>query len=169
MGLKNGTGVIRIVCILFTDGLDIPYLDSVIPKPMDLMKITLFRLSSTAALITFTGALSLSAAHHKSDPLSPANLNPHNAVVESVNYKGKQAIKAEISEEAREKLAEARRLQQATGNQGGPAAGEAGRVDHLIVVGEDFQNGTIELQLAGEPAAGASGGARGFAGVAFRV
>lgn len=133
------------------------------------MKITSYRLNSTATLIACIGTLSLSAGHHKSDPLSPANLKPHNAVVESVNYKGKQAIKGEISEEAREKLAGARRLREAGRNSGGPAAAEAGRVDHLIVVGEDFHNGTIELKIAGEPAPGATGGARGFVGVAFRV
>ncbi len=47
--------------------------------------------------------------------------------------------------------------------------GEANRVDHLIVVAEDFQNGMIELEVAGQPAPGAAGGARGFVGVAFRV
>ena len=47
--------------------------------------------------------------------------------------------------------------------------GEADRISHLIVVDEDFQNGTIELEVAGEPAHGSSGGARGFVGVAFRL
>jgi len=32
-----------------------------------------------------------------------------------------------------------------------------------------FQNGTIEVDLAGQPAAGAFGGARGFIGIAFRL
>ncbi len=127
------------------------------------------RLKLAATLLTAVGWLSLSAGHHKSDPLATDNLKPHNATVASVNYKGKTAIKAEISEEARAKLAEARRQREASGNQGGPGAGEANRVDHLIVVGEGFQNGTIELQVAGEPAPGSTGGARGFVGLAFRV
>lgn len=97
------------------------------------------------------------------------DLKVHNAQVEIVTFNGQQALKAEISEEAREKLAEARRRQQAGGSRGGPAAGEADRVDHLIVVEENFNNGTIELEIAGEPAPGAAGGARGFVGVAFRV
>lgn len=33
----------------------------------------------------------------------------------------------------------------------------------------DFSNGTIEIELAGQPAAGAAQDARGFVGVAFRV
>lgn len=42
--------------------------------------------------------------------------------------------------------------------------------DHLALVdGIEFSNGTIEVDIAGEPAPGAGGGARGFVGVAFRV
>ena len=129
--------------------------------------------SKTFCSLTFVLAVSapftILANHHKGGLSFPDNVKPHNAVVASVNYKGKEALKAEISEEAKAKLAEAAKQRAAGGNQGGPAAGEAGRVDHLIVVAEDFQNGTIELQVAGEPAPGASGGARGFVGVAFRV
>ena len=73
-----------------------------------------------------------------------------------------------ITEEAQKKIAEARR-RQATSGRNGPAVGEADRISHLIVVDEDFQNGTIELEVAGEPAPGSSGGARGFVGVAFRL
>jgi len=38
-----------------------------------------------------------------------------------------------------------------------------------IVQGTDFQDGTIDVDVAGEPAAGASAGARGFVGIAFRI
>lgn len=42
--------------------------------------------------------------------------------------------------------------------------------DHLALLdGVDFSNGVIEVDVAGEPAPGAGGGARGFVGVAFRV
>ena len=55
------------------------------------------------------------------------------------------------------------------GKAGGPAS-EAGRRDHLALCdGVEFSNGTIEVDLAGEPAPGATGGARGFVGIAFRV
>jgi len=51
-----------------------------------------------------------------------------------------------------------------------PAAAEASRRDHLALIdGVDFTDGTIEVDVAGEPAPGAAGGARGFVGVAFRV
>jgi hypothetical protein len=40
---------------------------------------------------------------------------------------------------------------------------------YAIVKGASFLNGTIEVDLAGQPAAGAGGGARGFIGIAFRL
>ena len=52
-----------------------------------------------------------------------------------------------------------------TGN-GAPSNDE----DRLVVIdGVKMQNGTIELELAGAPGAGAGGGARGFTGIAFRL
>jgi hypothetical protein len=133
------------------------------------MKASLRTALFLVTLLPFLLPAVASANHHKVDALSSDNLKPHNAVVKSVTYKGQQGIRAEISDEAKAKLAEARLKREAAGNQGGPAAGEADRISHLIVVDEDFQNGTIELQVAGEPAPGSSGGARGFVGVAFRV
>lgn len=38
-----------------------------------------------------------------------------------------------------------------------------------IVTGTEFQDGTIDVELAGTPAAGSFEGARGFIGIAFRV
>lgn len=40
---------------------------------------------------------------------------------------------------------------------------------HAIVKDVKFRDGTIEVDLAGQPAAGAPGGARGFIGIAFRI
>jgi hypothetical protein len=99
------------------------------------------------------------------DLSSDASLAAYNAVISHVDYKGKKALKAEISAEARTQLEEAARQRQA----GGMGAGEANRIDHLVIVDENFHNGTIELEVAGEPAPGAAGGARGFVGIAFRV
>ena len=39
----------------------------------------------------------------------------------------------------------------------------------VLITGTEFQNGTIELELAGEPAPDADPAMRGFVGVAFRV
>jgi hypothetical protein len=40
---------------------------------------------------------------------------------------------------------------------------------YAVVKGASFQDGTIEVDVAGQPAAGAGAGARGFIGIAFRL
>ena len=65
--------------------------------------------------------------------------------LESVEYKGRRSIK--VTEDGE------------VGN------GEA----YAIVKGPDFRNGTIDVELAGVPAASAGPAARGFIGVAFRI
>jgi hypothetical protein len=72
-------------------------------------------------------------------------LKPHRVKVEQVEYKGKLAIK--IVED------------------GSVPDGEA----YAIVNGATFHNGEIQLELAGQPAGGASAAARGFIGIAFRM
>lgn len=49
------------------------------------------------------------------------------------------------------------------------SAGAGGEDTLAIVSGSELQDGTIEVELAGAPAPGAFGEARGFIGVAFRV
>ncbi len=50
------------------------------------------------------------------------------------------------------------------------APSSIGDGDRLVILpGTDFQDGVIELELAGEPARNAGEGARGFVGLAFRV
>jgi hypothetical protein len=72
-------------------------------------------------------------------------LAAHKVKVESVEFKGKRGIK--VVED------------------GQVANGEA----YAVVKGAPFQNGTIEVEMAGLPAKGAAEGARGFIGVAFRL
>ena len=72
-------------------------------------------------------------------------LIPHKVKLESVDYLGKRAVK--ITED------------------GQVANGEA----YAVVKDAVFHNGAIEVELAGRPAAGAAGGARGFIGIAFRL
>ena len=72
-------------------------------------------------------------------------LTPNRVKLESVEYKGKRAVK--VTEDGE------------VGN------GEA----YAIVKGPEFRNGTIEVELAGVPAASAGPAARGFIGVAFRI
>ena len=72
-------------------------------------------------------------------------LTPHKVKLESVDYLGKRAIK--ITEDSQ------------------VANGEA----YAIVKDASFHNGAVEVELAGRPAAGAFGDARGFIGIAFRL
>src|SRR5712691_11384938 len=72
-------------------------------------------------------------------------LTPHKVKLESVDYLGKRAVK--ITED------------------GQVANGEA----YAIVKDAVFHNGAIDVELAGRPAEGAAGGARGFIGIAFRL
>jgi hypothetical protein len=72
-------------------------------------------------------------------------LTPHKVKLESVDYLGKRAVK--ITED------------------GEVPNGEA----YATVKSNVFHNGTIEVELAGSPAAKAFGGARGFIGMAFRL
>jgi hypothetical protein len=72
-------------------------------------------------------------------------LVPHRVKVESVDYRGKRCIRMV--------------------EDGSVANGEA----YAVVKGDEFHNGTIEVELAGRPGPTASGDARGFIGIAFRL
>lgn len=94
--------------------------------------------------------LSFGSAHAKSiDLQSDDDLILHNASGEAVTFNGHAALK----------------LTSTT-----PPASDQQRLDHLALVeGLEFTNGTIEIDIAGQLNPNASGGARGFVGVAFRV
>jgi hypothetical protein len=112
-----------------------------------------------------------------------SGLTLHNATATPVKFKGKGAVKLAISPEGLQKQSappppppagESKKGGRKGGQKKGaaaPPAPAANRVDVLALVdGVEFGNGTIELDLAGEPSPGAGeGGARGFVGVAFRV
>jgi hypothetical protein len=101
-------------------------------------------IARTAIVLAGT-LLVFSAIPIPADAQTADQLTPHRVKLESVEYKGKRAIK--VTEEGE------------VGN------GEA----YAIVKGPEFRNGTIDVELAGVPAASAGAGARGFIGVAFRI
>lgn len=76
---------------------------------------------------------------------TPDQLEPRGVSVASASYQGKSAVRLDALPHA--------------------ANGES----YAIVKGSRFRNGTIEVELAGKPAAHAGPGARGFIGMAFRV
>ena len=77
----------------------------------------------------------------------------------------------EVLQAAQKRRAEMRAAMQARGEQPrGPGAFEALRTSHLAIVeASNFGNGTIEVEVSGQPAPGAQGGARGFVGIAWRL
>lgn len=112
--------------------------------------------TSTAARIPFLAALvfflaaapALPQGGTKTVPLdSLSELKPRNVKTELVTYKGRRALR----------VADA-------------APAGVGDADRFVILSEtEFQDGVIEVDLAGEPGPGAGEGARGFVGVAFRV
>ena len=88
---------------------------------------------------------------------------------------GRQGLKVvgdpDVLQAAARKRRELLAAMRARGEQpSGPGTFEALRTSHLAIVkGVEFSNGTIEVEVSGQPAPGAQGGARGFVGVAWRV
>ena len=70
-----------------------------------------------------------------------------NVKAETVNFRGRKALRVSDAAAA--------------------GTGDEGRL--VILPKNDFQDGIIEVDLAGEPGPGAGEGARGFVGMAFRV
>lgn len=99
-----------------------------------------------------------------------AGLALHNTEAAPVAFKGRPALKLTAAAAPAAAAPAPGAPKQKGAGKAGPGAAEAGRRDHLALVdGLEFGNGTIEVELAGEPGPGAAGGARGFVGVAFRV
>ncbi|HET9714452.1 MAG TPA: hypothetical protein VFP64_21360, partial [Pyrinomonadaceae bacterium] len=78
---------------------------------------------------------------------SPEQLKLLNVKAETVTFKGRKALRVVDAAPA--------------------GAGDEGRL--VVLPKTDFQDGIIEVDLAGEPGPGAPEGARGFVGIAFRV
>src|SRR5215467_9545822 len=76
---------------------------------------------------------------------TPDQLEAHSVSVSKSMYQGKSAVRVDALPDASD--------------------GES----YAIVKGSQFHNGTIEVDLAGKPAANAGAAARGFIGIAFRM
>ena len=72
-------------------------------------------------------------------------LEAKNATIAPTNFKGRAAIQVIANADA------------------------ANATSYAVVKGTSFRDGTIEVDLAGQPAAGAAAAARGFIGIAFRI
>jgi hypothetical protein len=99
-------------------------------------------------LVSISAGLSARDAKPSSFPLDSAKgITAIGATAEPATYRGRRAVHLVP-----------------------PAGHENDEADMLAVIaGPDFDNGTIELEVAGSPRAGAPDDARGFIGIAFRV
>lgn len=134
------------------------------------MMITTHMMTKQAVLV-FTAAVFAASAQTRTLALdSAAGLTLHNTAAAPVTFNGKKAIKLTSSLPAARAAEGKAGGKKGESKKGGPGAAEANRADHLAIAdGVAFANGTIEVDLAGEPGPGAAGGARGFVGVAFRL
>jgi hypothetical protein len=94
----------------------------------------------TMTRVSLLAVLAIPLAAQSADRLTGKNVS-----IAQTNYKGRSAIQVIAT----------------------PAAPNAS--SYAVVKDTQFSNGTIEVDLAGQPAAGAGGGARGFIGIAFRL
>jgi hypothetical protein len=117
-------------------------------------RLALLVVAATAALTRPAAAV----AQVERYPLEAASgLRLHNVAAEPAVLDGRKGLRVTISEDA------ARRLQSMTPEQ------QALFEELAVIEGLELANGVIEVEIAGEPAPGASGGARGFVGIAFRL
>jgi len=93
-----------------------------------------------ATALVFSSILICSLAAQSVDKLTGKNVS-----IAPANYQGRSAVQVNAT----------------------PGAANASSL--AVVKDVQFRDGTIEVDLAGKPAAGAAGGARGFIGIAFRL
>lgn len=126
---------------------------------------------SCAVVGVLFGAAALHA-QTESFPLDSAEgLTLHNVKAEPVNYKGAKGLRVTMSDEAVAARQRASAASQEAPRAAKKAAEPGGRPVEFIaeLPGIEFQDGVIEVELAGEPAADAGPQARGFVGIAFRI
>lgn len=106
------------------------------------------RLVAAIAIVAATVSTSFAQETVKTISLDVAsNLQSRNVKAEVVTYKSRKALR--VTDTASPNVKDGER--------------------YVILGNTEFQDGTIEVELTGEPAAAAGEGARGFVGLAFRV
>ena len=99
------------------------------------------------------------------NPLTSATgLKLESVAAEPASLEGKRGIKVVMREDVLARL----QAMDAPARQRAAQAGEL-PVQLAVIEGLEFGDGTIDLELAGEPMKGAAEGARGFVGVAFHL
>jgi hypothetical protein len=120
--------------------------------PFSVLQISL-RLSLTAVVSVAILASAEAAAQCPSWSFAQG-LQPHNVTVDCLNYRGRRAVRV-------------RSLPSADFVYDAQKSGTGGGI--VLLQGHSFHDGTIDVDVAGEPQANAPALARGFVGIAFRV
>lgn len=124
------------------------------PQPRSAITCTFLTAAISVGLLV-PGTAARQAKFYPLD--STEGLRLHNVAAEPAVLQGKKGLRVTHSEEAQ------RRLQTMTPD-------EQARFAQLASIeGLEFANGVIEAEIAGAPAPGAGGDARGFVGIAFRL
>jgi hypothetical protein len=101
---------------------------------------TLFLPTLTVTRVALLALFAVPLAAQSADRLIPKNVS-----IAQTNYKGRSAIQVTAT------------------------PGAANASSYAVIKDTLFRDGTIEVDLAGQPAPGAGSGARGFIGIAFRL
>ena len=121
-----------------------------------MMKPVAFVVSSLLLLPAAVSAQSSRQAVSANPLTSTDALRPHNVTATAVTYAGRRGVRLVVSDSARRSVEalpiERQQLE-----------------TFAVLANSDFTDGVIEVEVAGAPAPGAQGGARGFVGVAFRL
>ena len=110
---------------------------------------------AAAVAVALPSALTAQAKSYALE--SSQGLTLHNVSAVPAVLLDKKGVKVTLSDEAAQRL------------RAMPADQQAPMEQLALIDGVDFDNGTIEAEIAGAPAPGAAAGARGFVGIAFRV
>lgn len=115
------------------------------------------RTLATVVMAACIAATAVSSMGRRFPLDSAAGLRLHNVRADPVTLDGKRGLRVTFSSEAKQQFESLTPQEQA-------------QFETLAVIeGSAFSNGTIEVEIAGEPAPDAPEGARGFVGIAFRV
>jgi hypothetical protein len=101
---------------------------------------TLFSSATTVSRVCLLALFAVQLAAQSADRLVGKNVS-----IAQTNYQGRSAIQVI------------------------PTPGAENATSYAVIKDAKFRDGTIEVELAGQPAAGAGGFARGFIGIAFRL
>lgn len=118
------------------------------------MRSIVGRIRSLHAVVIILALMTSGVAAQTYRLNSDKGLQPHNVTVERVTYRGRHAVRV-VTQLSADAVYDAQK------------SGTGGGI--VLIEGSSFHDGTIEVDVAGQPQPNAPALARGFVGIAFRV